>query len=265
MVASRCHDSRLFLHFLLDEDLILTPPTLIHYIFLSQSSFSFYVFPHFIHDKQEQLKEDHIRNPPVLQLGTPTVWRWKTTTRYQQVHHIPSLVLFIIMNRSIPHCYQYLLWRRSLRNDRAQQLIMGIVESNVDGTPHQLLAVLTIRSLRKEGVRLVKNSHTPTSYLILITGQINDLYCTSGKSHTIQPNLHLVKLILQETNMLLQSRDHGVLPNDELRRSSDLMIGIVIKTIHHLSHTLIQTSDLKGTRQWKANNQMSTSSPCLPS
>jgi len=83
--------------------------------------------------------------------------------------------------------------------------------------------------------------------LIIIIGQVNDLTNRriSWRINTIQPNLHLVKLILQETNLLLQSCDHGVLPNKQLRSGSSLMVGIVIQTIHHLCHTFIQVVDLR--------------------
>jgi len=147
-----CHDLRLFFHYLLDEDLIPMPPTLIHYIFTYLFPFSPYVS--LIHDKQRTTKEDRIQRL-ILQLRrpSPTIWRWNTITTDHQVRHISSLMLFIIMNRSLPHRYQYLLWRRSLWFNRSQRIILGIVKPNVDGTAHQLLTTLTILSLERMNVR----------------------------------------------------------------------------------------------------------------
>jgi len=103
------------------------------------------------------------------------------------------------------------------------------------------------------------------SDLVFITGQINDLYCTRGRNQTIQLNLHLVKLILQETYTLLQSCDHSILPNDKLRCSGSLTIEIVIKTINRLGRALVQIGNLEKLVNGRYDNQMSTSSPCLPS
>jgi len=64
-----------------------------------------------------------------------------------------SLMLFIVMNRSIPHHYQHVLRRRSFRNDGSQLLIMGIVEPNIDRTPYQLLITILILSLETMNVR----------------------------------------------------------------------------------------------------------------